>query len=114
MYKSIILAFVVVFFVIGVVTVISFLLIKAACPDRKTKCFVLCPFYADDRECSVKISCVISILTALGLIKRCPVLAVDCGMKKQEKELLCSAFSDSPYIKICDADEIFSAVKEKR
>ncbi len=113
MYKSIILAFVVVFFVIGIVTVISYLLIKAACPDKKTGCFILCPFYGDDRECSVKISCIISILTALGFAKRCTVVAVDCGMKKNEKELLYSAFAHCPNIKLCDADDIAPIIKNK-
>ncbi len=113
MYKSILLAIVVVFFVMGIVCFISFLLIKSACPDKKSHFFILCPFSDSDRECSVRISCVLSIITALGLQKRCTVLAVDGGMDEQEKKLLTAAFFHADNVIICRKEEIASFVGKK-
>ncbi len=113
MYKSIILAFVVVFFVAGLVCFISFLLLKAACPDKESRFFILCPFYCGDKECTVRISCVLSIITALGLHKRCIVLAVDNGMDENEKKMLYAAFFHADNVKICSKEEISDLLEEK-
>ena len=112
MYKSIILAFVMIFFVTGLTAVISWLLIKAACPDRKMRFFVVCPLYKNDSECCVKISCVLSVLTVLGLVKRCRIMAVDCGMDEYEKELLYSAFSGTETVIICKNADITEKISE--
>ncbi|MBR3596981.1 MAG: hypothetical protein IKL47_08425 [Clostridia bacterium] len=112
MYKSIIFAFVVLFFVIGVITVISFIMIKAVWPDKKDNIYVVCPFGRDDRECAVKVSCVISILTAIGLISRCFVAVIDSGMLPQEKENILFAFGNDPRILICDSEKFCRVLDE--
>ncbi len=114
MYNSIILAFIMIFFVTGLTAVISWLLIKAACPDRKMRFFVLCPFFENDSECCVKISCALSVLTALGLSKRCSVMAVDCGMDEREKVFLHSAFDGIDAVIICEKSDITEKISQNR
>lgn len=103
MYKSIFLAFVVLFFVIGIITVISFILIKAVCPDKTGSVYVVCPFSEKDRECAVKISCIISILTATGLMKHCRIAVIDSGMTSEEKENILFSFGNDPRITLSDS-----------
>lgn len=105
MYKSVILAFVVLFFVIGVVTVFSLLLIKAVAPDKKNKFYIVSVFGEKDRECTVKISSVLSILTVLGLMSRCEIVAVDNGMTAEEKDNMNASFSREKRITLCTAEE---------
>lgn len=113
MYKSILLAIVVVFFVMGIVCFISYLLLKSACPDKKMHFFILCPFSDSDKECSVRISCVLSIITALGLHRRCTVLAVDDGMEDKEKKILTAAFFHADNVTICKKEEIAAIISKK-
>ncbi len=111
MYKSIILAFFVLFFVIGLVTVLSFLLIKAVAPEKNGKFYIVSAFRENDRECAVKISCVLSILTVLGLMSRCEIVAIDSGMTAEEKNNLQASFSREKRISLCDAEEFSEKLK---
>lgn len=105
MYKSIILAFVVLFFVIGIVTVLSVLLIKAAAPDKNSKFYIVSVFSEKDRECTVQISSVLSILTVLGLVSRCEIIAIDKGMTEEEINNLSLSFSKETRVSLCSAEE---------
>lgn len=105
MYNSIILAFVVLFFVIGIVCVLSFFLIKAVAPDKNSKFYIVSVFDEKDSECSVKISCVYSILSVLGLMSRFEIIAVDNGMKDSERKNIRASFPCEKRISVCSADE---------
>ncbi|MBR3768040.1 MAG: hypothetical protein IKL10_07370 [Clostridia bacterium] len=113
MYKSIILAIAVLFFVIGLVTVLSWLLIKAAAPDKNSKFYVVSSFGEKDRECAVKISCILSVLTVLGLMSRCEIVAIDMGMTDEERERIEAAFCKERHFIICDPDSFFDKIAEK-
>ena len=103
MYQGIIFLFVLTFFVIGIVSVGMFLMIKAVCPDKKDNIYIVCPFGRDDRECAVKISCIISILTVMGLMSRCRIAVIDAGMTADEKEGILFSFGNDPRISVCDS-----------
>lgn len=113
MYKSICLAFGVIFAVIGFVCVFSYILIRVVAPDKKKKFYVVSFFGADDKECSVCVSCVISILTVLGLYRRCRIIAVDCGMSDYEKKNLLCAFQREENVVICGRDMFFEHIDEE-
>ena len=106
MYKSIILSFVVLFFVIGLITVLSVLLIKAAAPDRHRKFYIVTVFGEKDKECSVPVSSVLSILTVLGLLSRCEIIAVDKGMADEEREIIRASFAREARVSLVKTEEI--------
>lgn len=112
MYKNIIPAFGVIFAVIGFVCVFSYILIRAVAPDKKKKFYIVSFFGEADRECSVCISCILSILTVLGLHRRCRIIAVDCGMKDIEKKNLLCAFRREDDVIVCSKEAFFSHVEE--
>lgn len=111
MYKSIFLGLFVIFFVIGVVTVISYILIRAVAPDKNSRFFIVSVFDRNSRECSVKISCVLSIITVLGLYRRCRIIAVDNGMSDCEKKNLLWAFQRENNVTVCSKDMFFSHIE---
>ncbi|MBQ2759276.1 MAG: hypothetical protein IJO68_01655 [Clostridia bacterium] len=113
MYKSILLAFVVLFFVIGVITVLSVFLIKAVMPDKKKKIFAVTVFDGDDKDCAVNISCVLSVLSVLGLMSRCEIIAVDREMTEKERELLYSAFQREQKVHICKDCDLCEKISDK-
>ncbi len=106
MYKSILFSFVVLFFVIGIVCVLSYFLIKAVAPDKSSKFYIVSVFSEKDRECSVKISCVYSILSLLGLMSRFEIIAVDNGLAESERQSITDAFSKEKRISILNTDEL--------
>ena len=106
MYKSIFFSFVVLFFVIGIVCVLSYLLIKAVAPDKSSKFYIVSVFGEKDRECSVKLSCVYSILSLLGLMSRFEIIAVDNGLTESERQSIADSFSKESRISILNTDEL--------
>lgn len=106
MYRNIILAIVLIFFVIGVITVISLILMRAVYPDKKSNIVIVCPFGKEDRDCAVIVSCIISILTVLGLLSRCSVAVVDKGMHPNEKENILYSFGRDPNVTVLGSDRI--------
>lgn len=106
MYKNVILSIVLIFFVIGVVTVVSLVLMRAVYPDKKSKIVIVCPFGREDRDCAVRISCIVSILTVLGLVSRCRIAVVDKGMFPDEKENVLYSFGRDPNITVCGCDRL--------
>ena len=114
MYKSIFLAVALVFCVIGIVAVISFLLIKAVMPDKSSKAYIVYPFSKRDKECAVLVSCAESIISALGLRRRCSIIVLDCGMDEKERSDIEAAFCRSNDTVICSADGFFERIHEEK
>ena len=85
MCKSIFLAAVVIFAFTGLITVLSLILIKIASPDRNLRFCVVIPFGKDDRECALTVSLVLNMLIAFGKLSKAKIIALDCGMEKDEK-----------------------------
>lgn len=112
MYKSIVLGLCLVFFVIGAVGVLSFVLLRAVLPDKKKKLHLVTFFDGNDKDCHVRISCILNIVTVTGLADRCVITAVDCGMKSDEKIRLFRAFYRERAVRICNKEEFFSLVPE--
>lgn len=113
MYKSIILAICVLFFVIGLVTVIGFILLKAVSPDKNSKIYIMTVFGEEDKECAVRISSIFSILSVLGLLSRCRIIALDSGMREDEREYVRAAFGRERHIILCEEDELLRNISQK-
>ena len=114
MYKSIMLAICVLFFVIGLVTVIGVILIKAASPDKNSKVYIMTVFEKNDRECAVRISSILSILSVLGLMSRCRIIALDSGMAENERDYIKKSFADEKHIILCEKDELVKEIFAER
>ena len=114
MYKSVLLGLGVIFLVIGIVTVIAFILMRAVVPDKNRKFYIVSLFDENDKECSVEISCVLSILSILGLCGRCDIIAVDCGMKNREKKNLLWAFQREDKVIVCNKETLSDRIFDER
>ena len=110
MYQNIFYAIIVLFFAVGVITVITYLLLRAVSPDGSGKFYVVTVFSHKDRDCAVRISCVQSILTFTGFAGKCRIVAADSGLSKEERNTLNTAFSRDPNVIICDIEELCDIV----
>ncbi len=112
MYQNIFYAVVVLFFAVGVITVITYLLLRAVSPERSSNFYVVTVFSHKDKDCAVRISCVQSILTFTGFAGRCKIVAADSGLSKEERNKLNTAFCRDTNVIICDMDEICDIIRE--
>ncbi len=106
MYQNIFYAIAVLFFAVGVCAVVTYILLRAAAPDKDSKYFIVSVFSHKDKDCAVKISCAESVTTLFGLSERCSIIAVDSGLDEEERKKLEAAFRRDTNVKICSIDEI--------
>ncbi len=112
MCKSIVLAVVAIFAVIGLTAVLSFILIKAASPDRNMHFCIVLPFGKNDRECALTVSLVLNMLIAVGKLSKAKIIALDCGMEKEEKITLKNSFAREAKVFICDENDIYGKISQ--
>ncbi len=112
MYQNVFYAIIVLFFAVGVITVITYLLLRAVSPDRSSNYYVVTAFSHKDRDCAVRISCIQSILTFTGFAGHCKIVAADSGLSREERNKLNAAFTRDSSVIICDIEELCDVIKE--
>lgn len=111
MLESIFYAILLIFFIIGIVSSINFLLLKILMPKKGGKYILLVPPDASGSDVAGLVYLLSMRFGIFGNFRNVKVTVVDCGMCETAAEMCKILCDESKNIEMCDCDEICNYIK---